>query len=122
MLLELSKGIWFKFKFRFHGNQNQNDCLLFKKQKVYCLSKQQYFETVQPIVRKQLLSFELPYQRNLKSSEIPTFTSNSLQNFKQIKQKTPEILHFHFSVPCRIASATSYLSENKTKNLHDNNN
>ena len=53
MLLEISKGIWFNFKFRFHGNQNQNDCLLFKKQKMYCLSKQQYFETVQPIVRKR---------------------------------------------------------------------
>ena len=53
MLLELSKGIWFNFKFRFHGNQNQNDCLLFKKQKVCCLSKPQYFETVQLIVRKQ---------------------------------------------------------------------
>ena len=33
---------------------------------------------------------------SLKSSEIRLFTSNSLQNFKQIKQKTPEVLHFHF--------------------------
>ena len=38
-LLELSKGISLHFKFGCYGNQNQNDCLLFKKQKVYCLSK-----------------------------------------------------------------------------------
>ena len=38
-LLELSKGISLDFKFRCYGNQNQNDCLLLKKQKVYCLSK-----------------------------------------------------------------------------------
>ena len=38
-LLELSKGILLDFKFRCYGNQNQNNCLLLKKQKVYCLSK-----------------------------------------------------------------------------------
>ena len=30
------------------------------------------------------------------SSKIHLFTSNSLQNFKQIKQKTHEVLNFHF--------------------------
>ena len=39
MLLELSKEFLLDFKFRCYGNQNQNDCLLLKKQKVYCLSK-----------------------------------------------------------------------------------
>ena len=40
-LLELSKGILPHFKFRCYGNQTQNDCLLLKKQKVYC-SKQKW--------------------------------------------------------------------------------
>ena len=44
---------------------------------------------------------------------------NSLQSFKQIKQKTPEILHFHLSLYCSIASVTSYLSENKAENLQN---
>ena len=39
-----------------------------------------------------------------------------MQNFKQIKQKTHEIFHFHFSMSCSIASVTSYLSENEAKN------
>ena len=39
MLLEPSKGISLDFKFRYYGNQDQNDCLLLKKQRVYCLSK-----------------------------------------------------------------------------------
>ena len=47
------------------------------------------------------------------------FTSNSLQNFKQIKQKTPEILHFHFFNILQAASVTSYLSENEAKNLQN---
>ena len=38
-LLGLGKEISLAFKFRCYGNQNQNDCLLLKKQKVYCLSK-----------------------------------------------------------------------------------
>ena len=37
-LLELSKGISLDFKFHCYGNQNQNDCLLVKKQRIYCLS------------------------------------------------------------------------------------
>ena len=36
------------------------------------------------------------FVQHLKSGEIPLLTSNSLQSFKQIEQKTPEILHFHF--------------------------
>ena len=38
-LLELSKGNSLDSKFRCYGKQSQNDCLLLKKQKVYCLSK-----------------------------------------------------------------------------------
>ena len=54
----------------------------------------------------------------MKSGEIiPLPSSNRLQNFKQIERKTPEILHFYFSLPCRIASVTSYPSENEAKNL-----
>ena len=30
--------------------------------------------------------------------QIPLLSSNSLQNLKQIEQKTPEILHFHFFI------------------------
>ena len=36
-----------------------------------------------------------------------------------MKQKTPEVLHFHFLMFCRIASVTSYLSENEAKNLQN---
>ena len=39
MLLERGKEFSLNFKFRCYGNQNQNDCLLLKKQNVYCLSK-----------------------------------------------------------------------------------
>ena len=45
--------------------------------------------------------------------------SCSLQRFKQIKQKTPEIFHFQFSLSCRIVSSTSYLSENEAENLQN---
>ena len=38
----------------------------------------------------------LSKQQNVKSSEIPLLSSNSIQNFKQIEQKTPEILQFYF--------------------------
>ena len=44
-------------------------------------------------------------------------SSNSLYNFKQIERKAPKILHFHFSLSCRIAAVRSYLSENEAKNL-----
>ena len=119
-LLELGKGISLDFRFRCYGNQNQNECLLLKKQKVYCLSnlcsnsnlKQYSLITAASSVKfwrkigdtllllwennsllffnkGQLFSFELPQQRYVKSC-------CSLQNFQQIRQKTPEILHFHF--------------------------
>ena len=42
-----------------------------------------------------------------------------MQSFKQIKQQTPEILHFHFLLSCIIASVTSYLSENEAENLQN---
>ena len=47
------------------------------------------------------------------------FTSNSLQNFKQIKQKTPEILHFYFfnvlqDFPFKYATAHSFYPETNT--------
>ena len=41
-------------------------------------------------------------------------SSNSLQNLQQIKQKTAEILHFHFFI---VLSVTSYLYENEAENL-----
>ena len=61
----------------------------------------------------------MPKQENLKSSEIRLLSSNSPENFKQIEQKNPEILHFHFSFSCRIASVTSYLCENEAENLQN---
>ena len=61
----------------------------------------------------------MPKQENLKSSEIRLLSSNSPENFKQIKQKSPEILHFHFSFSSRIASVTSYLCENEAENLQN---
>ena len=46
----------------------------------------------------QYFLFWLSWQRTLKWSKIHLPSSNSLQRFKQIKQKTPEILHFHFFI------------------------
>ena len=40
----------------------------------------------------------MPKQENSKSSEIRLLSPNSPENFKQIEQKNPEILHFHFFV------------------------
>ena len=48
-------------------------------------------------------------------SEILLLSSNSLQNFKRIEQKTAEILHFHFFV----ISLMSYLRENEAENLQN---
>ena len=48
-------------------------------------------------------------------------SSNSLQSFKQIKQKTSETLQFNFLLSCSIASVTSYLSENEAENLQTGN-
>ena len=53
-------------------------------------------------------------KKKFKWSEILLPSSNSLQSFKQIKQKTLEILHFHFF---SIAFVMSYLSENEAENL-----
>ena len=36
-----------------------------------------------------------------------------------MEQKTLEILEFRFSLPCRIVSVTSYLSENEAENLQN---
>ena len=40
----------------------------------------------------------MPKQENLKSSKIPLLSFSSPQNFQQIEQKNPEILHFHFFI------------------------
>ena len=42
-----------------------------------------------------------------------------MQNLKQTKQKTYEILYFHLLISCRTASVTSYLCENEAKNLQN---
>ena len=55
----------------------------------------------------------------LKRSKIPLPSSNCLQSFKKIKQKATEILHFHFSLSCSIASVTSYLIENEAENIQN---
>ena len=57
----------------------------------------------------------------MKANEIPLLASNSLQNFKQIEQKIPEILDFHFFNVLDVAPVTSYLSENEAKNLQNGN-
>ena len=46
-------------------------------------------------------------------------SSKSLQNLKQIEQKTAEIMHSHFSLSCQIASVMSYLYENEAENLQN---
>ena len=52
-----------------------------------------------PYLLEQYLKLVLiVLQENLKSGGIPLLSSNSPQNFKQIKQNNPEILHFHFLV------------------------
>ena len=51
-------------------------------------------------------------KRNLESNGSFLLSSNSLQNFKQTEQKTPEILHIQFSLSCRIVSVTLYSGEN----------
>ena len=64
----------------------------------------------------------MPKQENLKSGEIPLLSFNSPQNFKQIEQKNPVILHFHFfifSFSWRIASVMSYLCENEAENFQN---
>ena len=46
-------------------------------------------------------------------------SSHRMQSFKQIKQKTPEILHIHFFIVLQHASVTSYLIENEAVNLQN---
>ena len=48
-------------------------------------------------------------------------SSNSLQNFEQIEQKTAEILHFHIFIILPDVSVTSYLRENEAENLQNGN-
>ena len=48
---------------------------------------------------------------------IPLPSSNSLQNFKQIKKKTPEILHFQFFIA--LKSVTSYLIKSEAENIQN---
>ena len=56
----------------------------------------------------------------MKLSEIPLPSSDNLQRFKQIKQKTPEMLQFHlFIVVAALLSVTSYLSANEAENLQN---
>ena len=43
---------------------------------------------------------------------------NSLQSFKQIKQKTPEILHFYFFIVLQHWRL-SYLNENEAENVQN---
>ena len=58
----------------------------------------------------------------MKSSETVLPSSNSLQNFKQIEQKTPEIfITLSFFHCLGVASVRSYLSENDAKNLQNGN-
>ena len=55
----------------------------------------------------------MPYQWILKWSEIPLLSSSSLQSFKQIKQKAPEIFTFIFDsqIICKMM-CESMLSTN----------
>ena len=55
----------------------------------------------------------------MKSSEILLPSYNSMQNFKQIKQQTPDILQFHFFIVLQHCVVTSYLSENEAENLQN---
>ena len=149
-ILELSKGISLDFKFRCHGNQNQNDCLLLKKQKVYCLSK----SDVQKVIWNNSLivtagsvkfwrkigdTLYLLWEKNslffLKKANYSRLNCNSNEIWNQAKflcslltackiaNKTDKRLlrycTFILSMSCRIASVTSYLSENEAKHLQN---
>ena len=50
--------------------------------------------------------------------EITLQSSDCLQSFRQTKKKTPEILHFHFSLSCSIASVT-FFRKNEAENLQN---
>ena len=73
----------------------------------YCCLLKQY--TFCFLNNRQSFWFWLPWKRNLKLNQIPLLSSNSMQSFKQIKQHTPEILHFHFFIVLQHCAVTSYL-------------
>ena len=53
----------------------------------------------------------------MKQNPLPS--SNSLQSFKQIKQKTSEILHFQFFIVLQYFVCDAYLIENEAENLQN---
>ena len=54
----------------------------------------------------------------MKLNQIPLLSSNSMQSFKQIKQHTPEIMHFHFFIVLQHCARDIILkSENEADNL-----
>ena len=71
------------------------------------------------IVRKQQHCCSYQSQQNLKSSKIALLSSINLQHVKQMEQKISKILHYYFSLFCRLASVKSYLNENEAKNVQN---
>ena len=61
----------------------------------------------------------MPKQKNLKSSEICLLNPNSPENFKRIKQKNAEILHFHFFVFLQDCICDVIFSENEAEKLQN---
>ena len=53
----------------------------------------------------------------MKQNPLPS--SNSLQSFKQIKQKTSEILHFQFFIVLQYLVCDAHLIENEAENLQN---
>ena len=93
--LEFSKGISLDFILCCCGNQNQNDCLLLKKQKVYCLrvSTTERFYTqiflkvrhtiIQAILsRKSMKKLQLPMKKYSVSVRLLTVKYNSHTDFR----------------------------------------
>ena len=58
----------------------------------FCLNNRPFFIT------DKCFDFGSHSNKNLKSSKIPLLSFHILKNFKQIKQKTPEILHLPFFI------------------------
>ena len=84
----------------------------------YCCLLKQY--TFCFLNNRQSFWFWLPWKRNLKLNQIPLLSSNSMQSFKQIKQHTPEILHFHFFIVLQHCARDIILkSENEAENLQN---
>ena len=85
--------------------------------KYCCLLKQYIFCFLN---NRQSFWFWLPWKRNLKLNQIPLLSSNSMQSFKQIKQHTPEIMHFHFFIVLQHCTRDIILkSENEANNLQN---